>query len=64
MKRRGGGCNEIVHDLVGDGLMESTFLTIAPHIEFQSLEFDILLVRNVIEQKCGEVGRPVNMGKA
>ena len=40
------------------GLMESTFLTIAPHIEFQSLEFDILLVRNVIEQKCGEVGLP------
>lgn len=53
---RGSGRNEIVQDLVGDGFMESTFLTITPHIEFQCLEFDILLVRNVVEQKCGEVG--------
>lgn len=51
-----GGCNQVVQDMVGDGLMECALVAKGPDVEFQAFQFDALLIRDVIQIQGGEIG--------
>jgi hypothetical protein len=50
--RRG---DEVVDDLVGDGLVERALVAVRPQVELQALELDAQLIRHVADAQRGEV---------
>jgi hypothetical protein len=51
-----GSGYQIRENLVGNGLMKSPLIPVGPDIEFEGFEFYTLLVRNVLQIKCGKIG--------
>lgn len=50
------GLHQIIQNLIGDRFVKGTLIAVGPHIEFQGLEFDAQLVRDVVEEKRGKIG--------
>ena len=50
-----GRGDQVVEDAVGDVLVEVAFLAERPHVELQALQFDALLVGDVVEDQRREI---------
>ena len=53
-----GGCDQVIQDTVSHRFVETAFVTERPHIQFQALELDTLLIRDVIQVKYGKIWLP------
>ena len=50
--------DQVIDNTVGNGLMESGFVTVRPDIELEALKLDALFVRNIVEDQGGEIRLP------
>ena len=51
----GAGVDQIIQDLIGNVFVKGALVTIRPDVEFEGLEFDTQLIRNILQFQCSEV---------
>ena len=53
---RRGGRDQIIEDLVGNGLVKGAFVPVGPHVELEGLELHVTTIGNVVDGEVSEVG--------
>jgi hypothetical protein len=48
--------HQVIHNPVGNGLMEMPFGAVAPYVQFECLELHTKMIGNVFEQELGKIG--------
>src|SRR5690606_26669709 len=54
----GAGADEVVEDLVGDGLVEDALVPELEHVIIEGLEFDTAIRQHILDADHGEIGQP------
>jgi hypothetical protein len=52
---RAAGTHQVIENRVGHGFVKGTLVAVRPHIQFERLELDILLVGNVVDGEVSKV---------